>query len=497
MQSSQIKNRRPRVLIVDLNNFATFPTLAVGILVASLRDEGFGVEVLCPLSHDVPAVEREKRERFTDHLARKVHLSTHPALRAGRDLARRIRLWWRNRPHPRVLRETARALDANPDALLLSAYLQHFRTVVALCSLAKRRGIPVILGGPAFNHEATANAWRSVPGLTAIVGGEVDFALPRIVETAIAGGDLLAFNGVVLPDGSRSQSAYPLRDLDHLPVPDFTDFPWDRYRIRVIPVMTGRGCQWNNCTFCSDIVSASGRTFRTRSVDAIMEEIRELSGRHGSTNFTFLDLKMNSNPVTWRGVIEEIQRNAPGAQWIGTVHVDPRTDNGLTRGELHAAAAAGMRRVSFGLETGSQRLLDKMRKGCSVESNSEFIRNAFDAGISIRCTMFSGYPGETVEDLRLTASFLEHHARYLDRVRFNDFSILEGTQIHQAVQFDPSRHPQLKILAVDSREGITRYVNLDATSRGYRRAKASVLNTVFKINRKRLRGTTEVFDGLM
>ena len=111
--------------------------------------------------------------------------------------------------------------------------------------------------------------------------------------------------------------------------------------------------------------------------------------------------------------------------------------------------------------------------------------------------MFSGYPGETVEDLRLTASFLEQHARYLDRVRFNDFSILEGTQIHQAVQSDPSRHPQLKILAVDSREGITRYVNLDATSRGYRRAKASVLNTVFKINRKRLRGTTEVFDGLM
>ena len=109
--ASSAEVSRRRAVFVDLNNFSTFPTLAVGILVASLRNAGFQVEVICPLAHDVPAAERERRERYLDHLARRVHLSTHPAFRMSRDLARGIRSWWRGRPHPRVLRETARVLD--------------------------------------------------------------------------------------------------------------------------------------------------------------------------------------------------------------------------------------------------------------------------------------------------------------------------------------------------------------------------------------------------
>lgn len=486
-----------RALMVDLNNFSTFPTLAVGILVASLRNSGHEVELICPLAHDVPAAEREKRETIKDHLVRRMHLSTHPAFRTMRDFARRTRLWWKGRPHPRVLRETARALDAKPDILLLSAYLQHYSTVRELGRLAAERGIPVLLGGPAFNQDATAGAWLDVPGVKAVVGGEVDLILPRIVEAVVSGEDLLQFDGVFLPDGRRSRAAPPLRDLDRVPVPDFSDFPWDRYRMRVIPMMTGRGCQWNKCNFCSDITSASGRTYRTKSLETVMHEVRELSRRHETTNFLFLDLKLNSNPPLFRGICENIQRNAPGAQWVGTVHVDLRKDNGLSRSDLRAAAAAGMRRVSFGLESGSQRMLDLMQKGCSVETNSEFIRNACEAGISVRCTMFKGFPGETADDLRQTAEFLEAHLEFIDRIRFNEFSILEGTPIHDAVRDEPTRFPELKILRFDDRNAAARYVNTSTTGRAYRRAKARVLDIVHRINRREVRRTAQAFDGLM
>ena len=153
--------------------------------------------------------------------------------------------------------------------------------------------------------------------------------------------------------------------------------------------------------------------------------------RHSTSNFIFLDLKLNSNPAMFRGIAEEIQAHVHGAQWVGTVHVDQRPDNGLARRDLRVAANAGMRRISFGLESGSQRLLDAMDKGASVEANSEFIRYAHEAGLSVRCTMFKGYPGETAEDLELTADFLARHAAYLDRIRYNDFSIHEGTPIYQ------------------------------------------------------------------
>ena len=497
MPLTPINRVSARVVIVDLNNFATFPTMAIGLLVAALRNRGCSVQLISPLAHDVPAAERERAEHRWDQLVRRLHLSTHPWLRGIRDGARQVRAWLRDRPHPRVLAEVARALAQQPDVLLLSAYLQHYRTVVAVGHLAAAHGVPLLLGGPMFNQPDTADAWRGIVGLTALVGAEADLSVPDIVAAVIAGGDLRQFPGVVMPDGSRGPPAPPLRPLDQVPVPDYTDFPWDRYRIRIIPLMAGRGCQWSRCDFCSDIVSVSGRSFRSRSVDAVLNEIREQARRHQTTNFLFLDLKLNSNPALFRGIVEGIQRSVRGAEWIGTVHVDQRADNGVSRAELRAATAAGMRRVSFGLETGSQRLLNLMDKGCTVERNSAFIRDAFEAGLSVRATIFKGYPGETAEDLMLTADYLRRHEPWLDRVRFNDFSILAGTPIHRRVSDDPTAFPNVRILRQDHRAARAVYLTTDGGSPAYRRAKSDVARAVHAINRRRLRSSAQAFDGLM
>src|ERR1700674_4076534 len=87
-------NARRRVLIVDLNNSATFPTLTVGVLVSALRQEGHEVQVLCPLAHDVPAAERERQENWFDHFKQRVHLTETPWLRIPRNLARTVREGW-------------------------------------------------------------------------------------------------------------------------------------------------------------------------------------------------------------------------------------------------------------------------------------------------------------------------------------------------------------------------------------------------------------------
>lgn len=486
-----------RVLVVDLNNFSSFPTLAIGLLVASLRAAGSEVRLLSPLAYDVEAAERERAENLLDHWARRVHLSTLDPLVPFRDSLRAARNWWNNRPHPRVVRETARALAEQPDVILLSAYLQHYPTVVELGKLAQAAGVPLLLGGPMFNITETAHEWRSVPGLTAVVGAEADLSVPSIVQAIANGDDLLRFEGVVLPDGRHSPPAAPLRDLDATPVPDFTDFPWDRYRVRIVPVMTGRGCQWSKCAFCSDVVSVSGRTFRTRSVESVLHELREQARRHQTSNFLFLDLKLNSNPAMFRGIAEHIQSQVPGAQWIGTVHVDRRRDNGLSRSDLRAAVAAGMRRVSFGLESGSQRLLDLMNKGSDVEANASFVREAHDAGLSVRCTMMKGYPGETAGDLEQTADFLERHTRFIDRIRFNDFSLLLGTPVYASVQSEPSRYPDLRLRSANPRHARSGYDRLRASSRAYRSAKLRVLRAVYEINRRKIRSSAREFDGLM
>ncbi len=482
-------------MLVDLNNFATFPTLAVGLLVARLREAGHAVEVVCPLNLNVAGIQREHRDTLRDHLARKLHHSTWAPLVMARDRARAVADRRANRPSPVVLAEIARALAGRrPDVILLSAYLQHHASVVEIGKLAAAAGIPVVVGGPMFNLPEVAQAWASLPGIAAIVGAEADLDVAGIAAAAAHGGDLLAFPGVTLPDGRRSAAARPLRPLDATPTPDFSDFPWQLYPFRVVPVMTGRGCQWDRCVFCSDVISANGRSFRTRSVETVLDELREQARRHDTENFIFLDLKLNSNPAMFRGIAERIRSVAPGAEWIGTVHVDLRRDNGLSLADLRAAVAGGMRRISFGLETGSQRLLDAMDKGASVEANSEFIRNAHQAGLSVRATMFRGFPGETAADLEATADFLERHRPWLDRVRFNALTVYEHTPLFRAI--GEGRHPGMRLTAVESRRARVATTEGAVGGPAYRRAVARVLDQVLAINRREVRVEARAFDGL-
>lgn len=493
----QSGNARHRVALVDLNNFATFPTLAIGLLVASLRQVGHRVEVISPLAHDVPGAMRERRETIKDHWRRRLGLSTWRPFHSVQELLRAGIRWRESRPHPVVLREVSRVLDSTPDVLLLSAYLQHHASVAAIGKMAEERGVPVLLGGPMFNVRGVADTWRSMPGITAVFGGEADLTLPSLIEDVVAKRDLLGHAGVTLPDGRTTGAAPPFRPLDASPLPDFTDFPWDRYPNRIIPVMSGRGCQWNRCVFCSDVVSANGRTFRTRSVESILTEMREQSRRHASNKFLFLDLKLNSNPNMIRGIANGLQSFVPGAEWVGTVHVDGRKDNGLSRADLKAAVASGMRRVSFGLESGSQRLLDAMDKGSTVEGNSRFIHDAFEAGLSIRCTMFCGFPGETKDDLHETAEFLEQHERQLDRVRLNGFAIIEDTPIYDALAARAEAFPDMTMRRWDRREGRAFGHLAHGGHAGYRAAKKRVLDVVHRINRKEIKRVARAFDGLM
>jgi tRNA A37 methylthiotransferase MiaB len=111
--------------------------------------------------------------------------------------------------------------------------------------------------------------------------------------------------------------------------------------------------------------------------------------------------------------------------------------------------------------------------------------------------MFKGFPGETAADLVETAQFLERHSDRIDRIRFNEFSVLEGTPVHDAMCADPPRIPELRVLRHDARNGSIRYRNLDTGTRAYRRAKRRVLDIVYRINRREVRRTARAFDGLM
>jgi tRNA A37 methylthiotransferase MiaB len=120
--------------------------------------------------------------------------------------------------------------------------------------------------------------------------------------------------------------------------------------------------------------------------------------------------------------------------------------------------------------------------------------------------MFKGFPGETSEDMEKTARFLEEHKPYLDRVRFNEFSLLEDTPIYEAmvnqsatqdVSSTETRTGKLTILKLAHRKAKAEYRNEDTSSKAYRRAKRRALAAVYEINRREIRSAARQFDGLM
>jgi anaerobic magnesium-protoporphyrin IX monomethyl ester cyclase len=484
-----------RVLFVDLNNSARFPALAIGYLVAVLRRADVSIEVFSPLSEGVPGFSRDLPDRLRDHLGRRLYFSTHPGMISAHDAIRTLYKKAASKPHPKLLAGLEASIARHrPDIILVSAYLDHRPSVEAVGRVALAHRLPLLLGGPVFNHAQIAKAWTGIPGLSAIFGGEADEHLVDVCR-ALVDGQAPTQAGIYRPD--RPLEAPALQNLENLPIPDFTDFPWSLYEARVLTIMTGRGCEWGRCTFCSDVVTANGRGFRSRPVERVLEELEQLSERYGTRNTFFLDIKLNSDLRMWNGIIDNYQRVLPGGKWIGTVHVAARGDNGLSLERLAAAKAAGMTRISFGLESASETLNRKMGKGTSMARNLEFVENARSVGLSVRTSMMLGYPGETAEDVAETAEFLRQHGRLFDRVRISRFKAIPGTRFERLYARFPDRFPGLQAFAWRYGEGRADYVYRPAADRAYRRAKADVLARIYAINRKPLPTDAAVFNGLM
>ena len=225
--------RRPgatesRVLLVDLNNFARFPTLPVGLLVAVLRQAGLPVEVLSPLAVGVKGISRNARARpwsFWDERLRWWSATTpSQAVRATRAALGRLSSHQRSARGSRLQGAMRAALDRRPSVVLVSAYLMYHETVRALCALAAERGIPVILGGPAFHEKDTRAAWLRIPGLTGIYAGEAEGVVVQLLAS-IHGNDDTPFPGFTRASGPDEGLARPSRTSMPSPFPTTTTSP--------------------------------------------------------------------------------------------------------------------------------------------------------------------------------------------------------------------------------------------------------------------------------
>ncbi|MFF4016042.1 B12-binding domain-containing radical SAM protein [Streptomyces sp. NPDC001843] len=239
-----------------------------------------------------------------------------------------------------------------------------------------------------------------------VVTGEGEGALAAIVDGLDGppshGGDFREkIPGAVWDDhGVLLRTPRQSADLSASAMPAYAELPLHKYLAPgpVLPVFASRSCPWD-CAFCS--IPFASNSFRQRPPDAVVEEIHRLRAEVDSPFFMFVDEIMSLR--TLRGVAEELVRTAAGIHWYG----ETRFARGLDRELAELLHASGCRRMNFGLESASQRVLDLMRKGTRIDDACSNIEAMLTAGVPLHLFVIHGFPGETEEEAARTVAFAE------------------------------------------------------------------------------------------
>jgi radical SAM superfamily enzyme YgiQ (UPF0313 family) len=193
-----------------------------------------------------------------------------------------------------------------------------------------------------------------------------------------------------------------IQNLDDLPKPAYEHLPLKKYQLagRInLPVLTSRGCPFQ-CSFC---VSAqmSGKAFRMRSIKNVVEEIEWLKNTHGADAFTFYDDAFTFDTERTLTICEEIKKRKIGIPW----DCQSRVDN-VSKMSLAKMREAGCEVIYYGVESGSQKILDAIGKKTTIEQNEKAIKWTKEAGIFVITSHVIGYPGETEETLQQTINLI-------------------------------------------------------------------------------------------
>ncbi|GFK93827.1 2-hydroxyethylphosphonate methyltransferase [Fundidesulfovibrio magnetotacticus] len=328
---------------------------------------------------------------------------------------------------PRPLEEVARSMHGY-DVVGLTALSSYATRCIELMQAARREGVraPIVAGGP---HVTAMPGHLLGFGADFEVTGEGEITMLELVEhLARSGKDPSGIKGLAyLDDGKvRHTGRRPLVDpLDLLPLPARDLLPMHLYstspaRSRNYPshsMFTSRGCP-GICSFCDH------RTFGSRvrhfSLERIVEEFFLLRDRYGARDVSVWDDNFTSDKELLFNVCESLNRGGFGLTW----NVESRI-NLVDREILRTLKGAGCSFIAYGIESGSQRMLDHMKKGITKEEIREKVRITQEVGIPIRGYFMVGLPGETEEDIRQTIAFAQELD--IDIATFTMFLPLPGT----------------------------------------------------------------------
>lgn len=278
----------------------------------------------------------------------------------------------------------------------------------------------IVFGGNVFAriHEVLAQPDDINGALFAIWGavivGEGEQSLLRFTEAVLEGGCCESMEGLIRPGSERPQHRTPI-NLNELTAPLCEGMTPLTPEISV-PLNIYRGCYLaGSCGFCdinqgydsiwsNNMPRLSNVDRRLRSIDRVVEDVRECVHKYGTRLFSFTD--------EWFRVTEMLELADRLASerlfvaWDAYARLEPKFADPAVAKRL---ARGGARFLQFGLESASRQLLKLVGKDTDPRTGAKIFRALSAAGIWCHVFVIVGLPGETLHDALLTAGFLLEH----------------------------------------------------------------------------------------
>ncbi|MDD5472783.1 MAG: radical SAM protein [Candidatus Methanoperedens sp.] len=295
--------------------------------------------------------------------------------------------------------------DFSPDYVGITFTTPLYSQSLEIVSIIKnyKNDIIIVAGGVHITSDCMDTMKKSRIDIAVI--GEGDFKLLEIIDSNNMG----KIKGIAYKKEDEiiiNERGQYLKDLDIIPFPSTGLIKIEDYNVPhtyckqnpVFPLETSRGCVYG-CVYCNK--SIFGRTFRFKSVKRVIDDLKKI-----------VDLGYKEVHIIDDGFTTDMNRAKQICQLIiqENIKLSFNCPNGIRADNidlelLKLMKQAGFYRVAFGVETGSQKILDNIIKNLKIEE----IVNAFElcrtVGIETTAFFMFGLPGETEEDLKTTIKF--------------------------------------------------------------------------------------------
>jgi anaerobic magnesium-protoporphyrin IX monomethyl ester cyclase len=293
-----------------------------------------------------------------------------------------------------------------PDIVGITSTTLTYKSGLKIAKIAKEvhPKCLTVMGGPHVTFWDN-EALQECSELDVVVRREGENTLLELVQKVEADEGFQNVLGITYrKDGKTVRNADRpyIENLDELPFPARHLWPMERLREYedILYLAASRGCVfW--CEFCST-VRIHGRKFRMRSPKNVVDELEFLHKTYGVNKFTFCDDAFTVDQARIEELCREIMNRKLQIQWNCGTRVDM-----ITKELLLKMKEAGCVSVWFGVESGSQQVLDAMHKGISPELTMRVLGWVREVGLKPVPNVILGFPGETKKSAWKTIKFVE------------------------------------------------------------------------------------------